>query len=105
MSTRDRTRPRFAVGSQVRLKQGVVSPHYPSISLAGWLGTVSQVSGINYLIHWNGTTLEAIDPSYRQQCERDGVDVDATWLLESEIETDLGKPLCLEQAEQVGAGE
>jgi hypothetical protein len=97
MSTRDRTRPKFAVGSQVRLRKGGVSPHCPSISLAGWLGTVSQVSGINYLIRWNRATLASAEPSYRQQCERDGVDLVAAWLLESEIEADLGEPLRIEQ--------
>jgi hypothetical protein len=97
MSTRDRTLPRFAVGSRVRVKRNVISPYYPGVSLAGWLGDVSQVSGINYLIHWNAATLAAVHLSYRQQSERDGVDLDASWLLESEIEADPGEPLSVEQ--------
>ena len=101
MPAEDRTRPKFAVGSQVRVKKSAVSPHYPAISLRGWLGIVSQVSGVNYLIRWNGATLEAIHPSCRQQCKRDGVDFDAAWLRESEIEADPGEPLCIEQGEQV----
>jgi len=101
MPAEDRTRPKFAVGSHVRVKKSVVSPHYPGISLGGWLGIVSQVSSVNYLIHWNGATLRAVKPGHRQQCKRDGVDFDAAWLLESEIEADPGEPLCIEQGEQV----
>jgi len=101
MPAMDRTRPKFAIGSQIQVKKGVVSPHYPGISLGGWFGIVSQVSGVNYLIHWNGTTLEAINPSYRQQCERDGVDFEAAWLQERELEPNPGEPLSIEQGEQV----
>ncbi len=104
MPSRDRTRPKFAVGSQVRAKKNVVSPLYPSVSLSGWGGIVSQVGRVNYLIHWNEATLAAVDPSYRQKCERDGVDFDAAWLQEWELEAAPGELLCIGQQEPVGVG-
>jgi hypothetical protein len=104
MSAKDRTLPKFAVGSQVRLKKGVFSRRSSGGSLAGWLGIVSQVSGVNYLIHWNGATLEAVDSSYRQQCERDGVDFDTAWLREWELEAVPGAPSCCDRGERVAVG-
>jgi hypothetical protein len=97
MSTKEKTLPKFAVGSQVRVKNGVTAPNSPDMPIGGWSGIVYQASGTIYLIHWDRVTLEAIDPSYRRQCELDGVDFCAVWLQERELEPNPGEPLYVEE--------
>jgi hypothetical protein len=86
MPSREGPMPKFAVGSQVRLRKGVSPLNYPDTTLDGWLGTVSQVSGTTYLIHWSETTLNAAPHMYREQGERNGVDLRAMWLQEKTLE-------------------
>ena len=93
MLTKDGTLPKFAVGSRVRAKKGVTAPNDPDMPLGGWLGTVSQVSGSIYLVHWSGETLEAAGPHYRERWRREGVDFRAVWLQEQALEADPGTPL------------
>jgi hypothetical protein len=103
MLAREGTLPKFAVGSEVRVKKGVAAPNYPDVPLVGWRGRVSQVSGTIYLVHWNEVTLEAVRPSYVERWLWDGVDFQAVWLQEMMLEADPGEPLCIEQARE-GAG-
>ena len=93
MLTKDGTLPKFAVGSRVRAKKGVTAPNDPDVPLEGWLGTISQVSGTIYLVHWSGETLEAVGPIYQGRWQRDGVDFRAAWLQEKALEADPGTPL------------
>lgn len=103
MPTPERIPQKFAVGSLVRVWRGITAPNHPNVPIGGWLGTVSQTSGDACLIRWNGATLEAIPSCCRQWCERAGTDIDAMWLQNMALEGDPGEPLCIEQAEQVGA--
>jgi hypothetical protein len=80
--------PKFAVGSAVRVKKGVVAPTHPGVPLGGWCGIISQVSGTICLVRWSGATLEAVHSSHPQN----GID-DALWLQEVELEADPGEPL------------
>ena len=98
MHTNDGMVPKFAVGSQVWVKKGVVDPNHPDVSLGGWCGTVSQVSGAICLVRWSGATLEAVHSSHPQN----GID-DAMWLQEAALEADPREPVYIEQGEAAGA--
>ena len=96
MFTKDGTLPKFAVGSRVRAKKGVTAPNDPDVPLEGWLGTVSQVSGSIYLVHWSGESLDAAKPTYRGRWRREAADFRAVWLQEQALEADPAKPLRIE---------
>lgn len=89
MLTKDATQPKFAVGSRVRAKKGVTAPNDPDVPLEGWLGTVSQVSGSIYLVHWTEESLPADKPTYRGRWRRDDAALRAAWLQEQALEADL----------------
>lgn len=97
MPQKEGTVPKFAVGSQVQVKRGVVDPNHPGLPLGGWCGIISQVSGSICLVRWSGATLEAVHSSQRQN----GID-DAMWLQDVELDADSREPLCVEQGETVG---
>ena len=92
MSATEKTLPKFAVDSRVRVKKGVALPHYPDLPLGGRCGEVYQVSGTICFVHWNRATLEAAGTVHR-----DGMDFRAMWLQEKLLEADPGEPLCIEQ--------
>ncbi len=98
---KEATLPQFAVGSQVRVKRGVVSPQYPDLSLEGWCGKVYQVSGTNCFVHWNWATLEAVRTVHRDRWQQDDMDCQAIWLQEEMLEVDPGEPLCIAQGHGV----
>lgn len=60
-------------GSRIRVKDGVTSPEFPEISLAGWTGSVVETSGKppshSVIIEWDAATLEAMPKEYVQKCE------------------------------------
>jgi hypothetical protein len=86
MPNREGLMPKFAVGTRVRLRKGASPPKYPHVPLEGWLGTVSQVSGTTYLVHWCEDTRHAVSHTCREQGERDAVDFRAMWLQERTLE-------------------
>lgn len=90
MSHKQEMVPKFAVGSQVRVKKGVVDPNHPGIPLGGWCGVVSQVSGAIRLVRWNEAT-----------SSHDGMD-GAMWLQETVLEADVNEPVGVQQEEPVG---
>jgi CheY-like chemotaxis protein len=90
--------PKFAAGSQVRVKKGVTAPSHTDMSLGGWCGKVYDMSGTVCLVHWNEATLQAIHANHREQWQGDGVDFQVMWLQENVLETDPGGPLCIEQS-------
>jgi len=92
MSTTENTLPKFAVGSRVRVKKGVVSPQHPDLPLGGWTGKVYEVRGNICFVHRDRATLEAVGTIHR-----DGMDSRAMWLQEKLLEADPGEPLCIEQ--------
>lgn len=107
MSGREKHAPpsRFAIGDLVRVKAGAVDPDFPDIPLGGWKGTVTEISQDPplYLIRWDQQTLDAIHPVYRHRCERDGLDCEAMYLPESELEPETGEPTAIEQPTHVQA--
>ena len=97
VSPKEKTLPKFAVGSEVRVKKGVTASNDADMPLGGRCGTVYQVSGTVCLVHWSEATLEAIPSIYRERWQRDGVDFQVMWLQEDVLEVDPGEPLCIEQ--------
>ena len=66
--------------------------------LGGWLGTVSQVSGSIYLVHWSGETLEAVGPDPpRAIAGRDNANLRTAWLPEKALEAGSIMPLGSQQ--------
>lgn len=68
---------KFAVGQQVKVREGVNSPEYTDISLTGWVGVIQESSGkppsVSYVIEWLPTTLSSMPESYLSRCEADGL--------------------------------
>jgi len=64
---------KYAVGSKVRVRDGVGSPEFPEISIAGWVGTIVEVSGkgdaIQCVLEWDEATMGAMPPDYVKKCE------------------------------------
>lgn len=60
-------------GGKVRVKSGVQAPDLPEFSLAGWTGTVTQVTGKKgaqkVFIEWDEATLGRMDANYLKACE------------------------------------
>lgn len=60
-------------GTRVRVLDGIQSPEFPDIPIAGWSGTVVEVVGkapdAKYMIEWDDATLKAMPPDYVQRCE------------------------------------
>ena len=60
-------------GSRIRVKEGVQSPEFPEISLAGWTGTVVETSGKppeqKVIIEWDAATIAAMPKEYVSKCE------------------------------------
>jgi hypothetical protein len=98
-------RPRFPVGTAVRVKPGVVDPNYPDIPLGGWAGVITEIDDdeapTTYQVDWSPATLAAAHPVYRHRCERDELECGSTWLDEDELELDPGGPPALEQPTQL----
>lgn len=99
MSTTDKPQPKFAVGSNVRVKKGVNAPHYPDMPMGGWRGKVYQASGTVYFVHWSGATLQAMHSIHRERRQGDSIDCRDMWLEEGLLEADPGEPLRVEQTE------
>lgn len=66
--------PRLAVGTRVRVNDGVAAPDIPEVSIGGWTGTVTQVSkkksGKQFFVEWDDQTLSSMSAEYRELCEQ-----------------------------------
>ena len=60
-------------GTRIRVKPGVNSSEFPEISLAGWSGTVVEITGKppaqSVIIEWDAATLSAMPAEYLAKCE------------------------------------
>lgn len=96
---------RFQTGNQVRVKHGVRDPDFADIPLGGWAGTVKEVEQAKgqttYLIAWDRATLRKMHPVYKKRCERDGLELEAMWLGDEDIEPDDGTPAPIEQPTEI----
>jgi hypothetical protein len=92
VSTRKERSPKFAVGSEVRVKKGVTVPNRPDMPMGGWCGKIYQVNGTIYMVHWSEATLETLRSIHRERRQRDGADSQFMWLQEEVLETDSEKP-------------
>jgi hypothetical protein len=82
------------------VKVGVTDPDFPDIPFGGWAGTIAEVeqgAPFSYLIQLNEETLQSVHPVYRKRCERDGLEFDQVWMLEEDLESDPGEPVCIER--------
>lgn len=63
----------FSAGTSVQVKAGVNAPDLPEHSIAGWTGTITQVSGKKgawkIFIEWDDQTLDAMSDAFKQACE------------------------------------
>ena len=99
-----KAKPKFSVGSRVRVKSGVASPDYPDIPLGGWAGVIRRVSATfprTYCIYWTEETLQSIPSVYRKRCDRDDIAWQEIWLGGEDLEPDRGEPLAMEQPTQL----
>ncbi len=62
-----------APGTPIRVRAGVQSPEFPDVSLAGWTGTIVEVTGkppsTKYILEWDAETLSQMPPEYVSRCE------------------------------------
>ncbi len=67
----------IAEGMRVRVREGVMSPEFPEISIAGWTGTVFEVTGkaspTNCILEWDSDTVSSMPPEYVSRCEQGGL--------------------------------
>jgi hypothetical protein len=93
--------PRLRVGDKVRVKPGIRDVLFPDIRLGGWSGTVTKIikeqGQINYLFKLDDRTLACLHPTYRERCERQGLDFEIMSLRGEELELDDGTPVPIEQ--------
>jgi len=91
---------KFSAGDSVRVKPGIADPDYPDFPIGGWVGRIAEVEAGNLascLVRWTQTTLDAMNPIYRNRCDRDGLDAKAMWLAEDDLEPDTGQRIAMEQ--------
>lgn len=100
MPLKNPSEKRFSPDDAVRVKSGITDPDYPDIPLGGWAGQVTEIKPGDpptYLVRWSRQTLDAMNPIYRNRCERDGLDIEEMWLAEDDLEPDLGQRVEIEQ--------
>ncbi len=91
--------PKFSLGDVVRVKPGVTDPDFPDIPFGGWAGTIAEVEDGDlrtYLVQLNERTLKSIHPIYHKRCERDGLEASQVWMLEEDLEPDVGQSVEIE---------
>jgi hypothetical protein len=67
----------IAEGMHVRVREGVVSPEFSDLSLAGWTGMVCEVTGkaspTTCVLEWDAETLQRMPAEYITRCEAGGL--------------------------------
>jgi hypothetical protein len=94
-----KTIPRFNVGDKVRVSSGVSDADYDDLTIGGWAGTIAEVENgtpPTLLVRWSRQTLKKQSPIDRKRSERDGFDGSEMWLVEGDLEPDIGGPITVE---------
>lgn len=64
---------KLAAGARIRVKEGVMAPEFPDLSMSGWTGTIAETSGKKadpkFIIEWDDATLGGMPPDYLKKCE------------------------------------
>jgi hypothetical protein len=64
---------KLAVGSRVRVKEGVTSPDFTDVSFGGWTATILELSGKKpnqkFIIEFDDAVIAAMPPDYLTRCE------------------------------------
>ena len=64
---------KLAVGSRVRVKDGVVSPDFADVSFSGWTATILELNGKKphqkFIIEFDDAVIAAMPHDYLQRCE------------------------------------
>ena len=64
---------KLAVGSRVRVKEGVSSPDFPDVSFAGWIATIIELNGKKpnqkFILEFDDSVVAAMPPEYLVRCE------------------------------------
>jgi len=87
----ERVRPRFTVGTCVRVRHRVMDPDYPELPLGGWAGVVEEVQEQpphTYLVRWSRETLRRTQRLYADRCQRDDLCLEYMWLTAADLEPD-----------------
>ena len=67
----------IAVGTKIRVKEGVASPEFPDVSYAGWTGSVVEQTGKKlarkFVIEWDDQTLDDMPTEYHDRCEENSL--------------------------------
>jgi len=63
----------FSAGTSIRVKDGVEAPDLPGHTIAGWTGTITQISGKKgskkIFIEWDDQTLDGMSNEFKEACE------------------------------------
>jgi hypothetical protein len=77
-------------GARVRVRDGVTSPEFPEVSIAGWTGTVVEVTGkppaAKVVLEWDGDTLGRMPRDYITRCEAQQLFYQMACLGEADVE-------------------
>lgn len=64
---------KLAIGSRVRVKEGVMSPDFADVSFAGWTATIMELSGKKpnqkFIVEFDDSIVAAMPPDYLRRCE------------------------------------
>jgi hypothetical protein len=81
----------LSVGSNVRVRFGVLDPDYPDLTIGGWEGTIVRTNDRKttpYLVRWDWNTLEHADSTGQARRKQDGLMFEEMWLAEEDLSVD-----------------
>jgi hypothetical protein len=93
--------PQFKVGDRVRVRTGVTDPDNPDMPIGRWTGVVEDVAPDEdppaYVVRWDEHTRQNMHPVFVSRCKRDDLEVETMLLDQTDLESDDGAKLPLEQ--------
>jgi hypothetical protein len=82
---------KLAIGSRVRVKDGVMSPDFNDVSFAGWTATIREFSGKKpnqkFIVEFDDAVVAAMPPDYLQRCEEQRLLYSMACLQAEQLET------------------